>query len=122
MSGVRAAETGDASAPTEIADPAGARVLPRELRLALWREHLGPGVSDQELLDFRAGFEAWRRMAEALGAWHAGGRQGPRPPGRARRHEPPAIRGLTSWWARPLYRVGVDPDGRPPDLKRSGSL
>ena len=122
MSGVRAAETGDASAPTEIADPAGARVLPRELRLALWREHLGPGVTDQELLDFRAGFEAGRRMAEALGAWHAGGRQGPRPPGRARRHEPPAIRGLTSWRARPLYRVGVDPDGRPPDLKRSGSL
>ena len=100
----------------------GARVLPREFRLALWREHLGPGVTDQELLDFRAGFEAWRRMAEALGTWHAGGRQGPRPPGRARRHEPPAIRGLTSWWARPLYRVGVDPDGRPPDLKRVDSF
>jgi len=100
----------------------GARVLPREFRLALWREHLGPGVADQQLLDLRAGFEAWRRRAKALDAWHAGGGQGPRPPGRARSHQPPAIRGLTAWWARPLYRLGADPDGRPADLKRSGSF
>jgi phosphatidylserine/phosphatidylglycerophosphate/cardiolipin synthase-like enzyme len=100
----------------------GARVLPRELRLALWREHLGPQVTDHELLDPRAGFEAWRRMAGDLDAWHAGGRRGARPPGRARSHEPLALHGLTSWWARPLYLVGVDPDGRPPDLKRSGGF
>jgi phosphatidylserine/phosphatidylglycerophosphate/cardiolipin synthase-like enzyme len=98
----------------------GARVLPREFRLRLWREHLGPEISDQELLDLGAGFDAWRRVAEALDAWYAGGLRGPRPPGRARRHQPPAIHSFTSLWARPLYRVGVDPDGRPPDLKHSG--
>ena len=100
----------------------GARVLPRELRRALWREHLGPDVSEKELLDPVAGFEAWRRVAEALDAWHAGGRQGQRPPGRARRHQSPAIKGFTFWWASWLYRVAVDPDGRPRDLKRSGSF
>ena len=61
----------------------GARALPRQLRLTLWREHLGPDVSEAELLDPRAGFEAWRRMAHALDAWHAEGQKGPRPGGRA---------------------------------------
>jgi phosphatidylserine/phosphatidylglycerophosphate/cardiolipin synthase-like enzyme len=107
-------------------DPAGlgdgARALPRNLRLALWREHLGPGVTDHELLDHRAGFEAWQQMAATLDAWPAGGRRGPRPPGRARRHDPPAIARFTARWAGPLYKFGVDPDGRPPDLKRSGSF
>ena len=104
-------------------DPAGlgdgARVLPRRMRSALWREHLGAEVSEAELLDPRMGFEAWRRVAEALDAWHAGGQQGPRPGGRARRHQPVAVPGWASWWARPVYRLGVDPDGRPRDLKRS---
>jgi phosphatidylserine/phosphatidylglycerophosphate/cardiolipin synthase-like enzyme len=104
-------------------DPAGlgdgARVLPRRLRSALWREHLGTEVSEAELLDPRTGFEAWRRVAGALDAWHAGGQQGPRPGGRARRHQPVVVPGWASWWARPVYRLGVDPDGRPRDLKRS---
>ena len=97
----------------------GHAVLPRRLRSALWREHLGTEVSEAELLDPRMGFEAWRRAAEALDAWHAGGQQGPRPGGRARRHHPVAVPGWASWWARPVYRLGVDPDGRPRDLKRS---
>jgi phosphatidylserine/phosphatidylglycerophosphate/cardiolipin synthase-like enzyme len=100
----------------------GARVLARELRLRLWREHLGPAVPEEELLDLRAGFEVWRRMAAALDTWHREGRKGPRPAGRARQHRPPPIGAFTSRWARPLYRLAVDPDGRPPDLRRSGDF
>ena len=97
----------------------GARILPRALRSALWREHLGNEVSEAELLDPGAGFEAWGRMADALDAWHAEGKHGPRPAGRVRRHHPKAVRALAAWWARPLYRLAVDPDGRPRNLKRS---
>jgi phosphatidylserine/phosphatidylglycerophosphate/cardiolipin synthase-like enzyme len=108
------------------ADPAGlgdeARVLPRQLRSALWREHLGPAVTEAELLDPRAGFAAWSRGADALDAWHAEGQHGPRPGGRARRHLPLSVPAWASWWARPLYRLAVDPDGRPRDLKRSGGF
>jgi len=64
----------------------GARVLARELRLALWREHLGPDVKDEELLDLRAGFDAWRRMADAPGRLACRAADTVRaPPGRARR-------------------------------------
>ena len=49
------------------------------MRLTLWREHLGADVQDAELLDPRAGFEAWRRVAHALDAWHTGGKKGPHP-------------------------------------------
>ncbi len=97
----------------------GARALPRRLRSTLWREHLGPEVSQAELLDPRAGFEAWRRMAWALDAWHADGEKGP---GRARCHQPAAVSPWATWWARPLYRLAVDPDGRPGNLKRSGGF
>jgi phosphatidylserine/phosphatidylglycerophosphate/cardiolipin synthase-like enzyme len=97
----------------------GARALPRNLRLALWHEHLGPGVPDADLLDPGGGFEVWTRSAEALDAWHAAGRHGPRPSGRARRHQPKPVSAWASWWSRPLSRLAVDPDGRPRDLKRS---
>ena len=104
--------------PREPADPAGhgdgARVFARELRLALWREHLGraPG-DDQDLVDPVAGFEALRRSAEALRDWHRGGRRGPRPAGRLSPHQPGRVQPWAAWWAWPVYRTLVDPDGRP---------
>ncbi|WP_199808091.1 hypothetical protein [Streptomyces sp. NRRL F-2580] len=85
-------------------DPAGlgdgARAFARELRLGLMREHLDapapaaeagtPDAADP-LCDSAAAFEAFAASAAALDAWHAGGRRGPRPPGRLRRYVPPDL-------------------------------
>jgi hypothetical protein len=81
------------------------------------REHLGVD-GDDGLLDPAEAFGAIARSAQALDAWHRSGRAGPRPAGRLRPHR---LRELHPWevWAQPLYRMLVDPDGRPRRLQRS---
>ena len=55
--------------------------------------------------------------AAALDAWHAAREQGPRPPGRLRRHTPAheqvEITFRRRWITGPAYRMVLDPDGRP---------
>jgi phosphatidylserine/phosphatidylglycerophosphate/cardiolipin synthase-like enzyme len=108
----------------EPLDPTGrgdrARVLPRETRLELWREHLGVDMPVEDLLDPGRGFAAWQHAAETLDGWHAAGRAGPRPPGRVRRHDPEPVRWWAVGWAQALHRLAVDPDGRPRGMRRSG--
>jgi len=102
--------------PREPQDPGGlgdgARRFARDLRLRLWSEHLG--VDDEEdLVDALGAVQRMRKAAEALDAWDEGGCQGQRPPGHLRQHHADELPAHTRAWARPLYHVVVDPDGRP---------
>jgi hypothetical protein len=81
-------------------------------------EHLD--LPAEQLVDPVAAWDLWRQRADALDAWHAGGRQGPRPPGQVRRHRPDPVTRLQRLWAEPVYRLVFDPDGRPRSLRRSG--
>jgi phosphatidylserine/phosphatidylglycerophosphate/cardiolipin synthase-like enzyme len=94
----------------------GARVFARDLRLELAREHLdraADGSEDADLLDTESFVAALEASAQALDAWHAGGRQGPRPPGRLRPHRPDKLSAVSRLWATPIYKLLDDPDGRP---------
>ena len=100
-------------------DPAGrgdgARVFARDLRLRLLREHLdraADGSEDDDLIDPATAVRVLDETARALDGWHAGGRVGPRPPGRLRKHQPEQLSAFTRLWAGPVYRMIYDPDGR----------
>ena len=103
-------------------DPGGlgdcARVFARDLRLRLMAEHLGCAPDDPSLLDPSAAFTAWSAAADELEAWYRGGCSGPRPQGRVQRHRPEPVHWWQRPWAHPLYRLAVDPDGRPRHLRR----
>jgi phosphatidylserine/phosphatidylglycerophosphate/cardiolipin synthase-like enzyme len=104
----------------EPLDPGGlgdhARVMPRDTRLRLWREHLGRD-DDADLIDPASGFESWRAAATALDNWHEGGCEGPRPPGHVRFHRPESVPERHRWWLHAVHQLFVDPDGRPRHLR-----
>jgi phosphatidylserine/phosphatidylglycerophosphate/cardiolipin synthase-like enzyme len=107
------------SPPVPDAVRRGPGTYAHALRTALSREHLGRDT-DGELDSAGGTFEAFRRGAASLDAWHAGGRRGPRPPGRLRGYAKPALSSWTAAWARVPYRLVYDPDGRPPSMRRAG--
>jgi phosphatidylserine/phosphatidylglycerophosphate/cardiolipin synthase-like enzyme len=92
----------------------------QRLRLTLAAEHLDRSGPDDvaDCVDPDGMFEAYARCAEALDSWHAGGRVGPRPPGRLRRLGPPTLSRLQRALATPSYLWMHDPDGRPKPLRR----
>jgi hypothetical protein len=77
---------------------------------------------DAGLRDTRGAFDAFAASASRLDAWYAGGKRGPRPPGRLRHHHPTPLPPSTVRWAEALYRVLFDPDGRPPPVRRDGGF
>jgi phosphatidylserine/phosphatidylglycerophosphate/cardiolipin synthase-like enzyme len=97
----------------------GARVFARALRLELTREHLD-AEKDERLIDPVEVFERWRETARALDDWHASGCVGPRPPGRIRAHRPEPVAAWQRAYAIPLYRMLIDPDGRPLSARLRG--
>jgi phosphatidylserine/phosphatidylglycerophosphate/cardiolipin synthase-like enzyme len=111
--------------PREPRDPGGlgdgARTFARNLRLTLATEHLGRKPDDDgDLVDPAQFVAEMAASADRLDAWYAGGQHGERPAGQLRRHiDVPLGRG-TRLFARPLYRLVYDPDGRPWRLRRAG--
>jgi len=71
-----------------------------------------------DCVDAQAQFEIFARSADALDAWHAGGRRGPRPAGRLRRLPTPTLPVARQLLAAPWYRYLHDPDGRPGGVRR----
>jgi phosphatidylserine/phosphatidylglycerophosphate/cardiolipin synthase-like enzyme len=89
------------------------------LRLTLSREHLDRADGDDaDLRDPVTAFDTFRDSAQRLDAWYQAGQHGPRPPGRLRTYQLPALSTREKLLARPMYRFLADPDGRPRALRR----
>jgi hypothetical protein len=82
-------------------------------------EHL-QSEDEGELLELHEGFDRWRETAERLDDWYSAGQQGPRPNGRIRPHHPGHNDLVTDRWASNVYRLALDPDGRPRELRGTG--
>jgi len=99
------------------------RSLARDLRLTLAREHLERADGDDaDLTDPVTTFDAFLQSAKNLDAWHENGPAGQRPAGRLRPYDAEPLTWVTRMWARPLYRILYDPDGRPAQLRRRGEF
>lgn len=128
--------TNDSELSAAVIDlgPEGRAGYARRLRLTLAAEHLDrldpdhltsiDAMEDADLLEVMEDcvepvdlFRRYAASADALEAWHAGDRKGPRPPGRLRRLPEPALSLPRQALAAPWYRFLHDPDGRSPLMR-----
>jgi phosphatidylserine/phosphatidylglycerophosphate/cardiolipin synthase-like enzyme len=109
-----------AADPVAAASTAGGGQFARALRRTLSNEHLGIEL-DPRATAAQTYATFWRSAAD-LDAWHANGRRGKRPPGRLRHYHAPELTRIQRLFARPLYRFGYDPDGRPRGMRRRGEF
>jgi phosphatidylserine/phosphatidylglycerophosphate/cardiolipin synthase-like enzyme len=103
-----------------VVEPArpGATTLAAATRLRLAAEHL----ERDDLAALRDPSDWSRAFADAADAaerWVAGGRSGPRPAGRVRRHSPDGIGHVPAFVLRAAHPLVLDPEGRPRALRRA---
>ncbi len=112
--------THDSELSCAVMDEDGGTDFGRALRLQLHREHLQRSHDDDaDLVPAAGAFAAYAQAAARLDAWYAAGRVGRRPPGRLRRYTVPHIGAATAAFAKPIYHLIADPDGRPRRLRRA---
>jgi phosphatidylserine/phosphatidylglycerophosphate/cardiolipin synthase-like enzyme len=112
--------THDSELSVAVVDDDPATGFGQALRLRLHREHLERTPDDDaDLRDAAKLSTVYAQAADQLEAWYANGRRGPRPPGRLRHYREPRIGPATAPFAKAMYHLIADPDGRPPALRRA---
>ena len=96
---------------------------PRDTRLRLAAEHLGRAPDDvDDLVDPARGSTRCARAATSSTRWHRLDGVGERPPGHLREHPFERVRGARRWGRGTIHATLLDPDGRPPHLRRANAF